>query len=128
MLDTIESERSQDQDQDQLGPCNGPFHDKKYPFIEEFSEFIANVSTKSLEQKLMTQQQRQFAKALWEAENYGGSEAKCAARLREIHGPQWQQVTSIRENMLPLREYYEHVLILEHQKQWEQAKKLAKLP
>lgn len=124
----MESQRCQKQDQEQLSPRKGPLHNRKYPFIEEFSEFIANVSTESLKTKLMTQQQVQFAKAVWEAENYGGSEAKCAARLKEIYGPKWREVTSIKQHMTPLRDYYEYVLILEHQRQWEQSKKLAKLP
>lgn len=128
MLDTTESDRHQKQDQDQLSPRNRTSHGKKYPFIDEFSEFISGLSTKALEQHLMTQQQRQLAKAIWESENYGGSESKCAVRLKEIYGHDWYKVTSINDHMLPLRQYYEHVLVLDHQRQWEQAKKLAKLP
>ena len=128
MLDTSEGNGGEDEDQEQLRPCDLSLHNEKYPFIEEFSEFIANVSTESLEKVLMTPQQRQLAKAVWEAENYGGSESKCAARLKEIYGPKWREFTSIRHHMSPLRDYYEYVLILDHQKQWEQSKKLAKLP
>lgn len=128
MLDSNDGGRGQDQNQDQLRPRNRPGHSEKYPFIDEFSEFIAGVSTESLENFLMTPQQKQLAKAVWEAENYGGSEAKCAVRLKEIYGPQWRQVTSIKQHMAPIRDYYEYVLILDHQRQWEQSKKLAKLP
>lgn len=127
MLSTSNGDRGEDEDQDQLGPCQRFSHDDRYPFIDEFSEFIAGVSTESLKTKLMTPQQCQLAKAVWEAENYGGSEAKCAARLKEIYGPKWYEVTSIKEHMSPLRDYYEYVLILDHQRQWEQSKKLAKL-
>lgn len=128
MLDSDNGTRPQDQDQDQLCPSNGSSHDNKYPFIQEFSEFIATVSTEALKTKLMTPQQVQLAKAVWEAENYGGSEAKCVARLKEIYGPKWREVTSVKEHMTPIRDYYEYVLILDHQRQWEQRKKLAKLP
>jgi len=127
MLSTDHSNRSEDEDQDELGPGQRLSHDLRYPFIDEFSEFIAGVSTESLKNKLMTPQQCQLAKAVWEAENYGGSEAKCAARLREIYGPDWRSITSIKEHMSPLRDYYEYVLILDHQRQWEQSKKLAKI-
>ena len=128
MLGTRNGDGEQDEDQDQLGPSQVFFHEERYPFITEFSEFIASVSTESLKNKLMTPQQCQLAKAVWEAENYGGSEAKCAARLKEIYGPNWREVTSIKEHMKPIRDYYEYVLILDHQRQWEQSKKLAKLP
>lgn len=128
MLDSDNGTRPQDQDQEQLCPCDGSSHDNKYPFIQEFSEFIASVSTESLKTKLMTPQQVQLAKAVWEAENYGGSEAKCVARLKEIYGHNWRQVTSVKDHMAPIRDYYEYVLILDHQRQWEQRKKLAKLP
>ena len=128
MLSSGESKGDENQDQDELGPGDGATHDEKYPFIHEFSEFIASVSTESLKTKLMTPQQVQLATAIWEAENYGGSEAKCVARLKEIYGPRWREVTSVKEHMSPVRDYYEYVLILDHQRQWEQAKKLAKLP
>jgi DNA-binding PadR family transcriptional regulator len=128
MLAPHEGQRDQDQDRQKFGPCDRTPHDEKYPFISEFSEFIASVSTESLEKILMTQQQRQLAKAIWEAENYGGSESKCIARLKEIYGPNWRQLTTVAQHMEPLRKYYEHVLILEHQNQWEHAKKLAKIP
>jgi len=125
----MESNRDQQEDQDELSPSQrATFHTKPYLFIDEFSEFIASVSTESLKAHLMTPQQCQLAKAVWEAENYGGSEAKCAARLQEIYGPKWREITSIKEHMTPLRDYYEYVLILDHQRQWEQSKKLAKLP
>lgn len=128
MLDSDNGTRPQNQDQEQLCPGDGSSHNKSYPFIEEFSEFIASVSTESLKTKLMTPQQVQLAKAVWEAENYGGSEAKCVSRLKEIYGNNWRHLTSVKEHMAPIRDYYEYVLILDHQRQWEQSKKLAKLP
>ncbi len=127
MLNSSNGDGGENEDQDELGPCQRFSHDERYPFIDEFSQFIAGVSTESLKNKLMTQQQCQLAKAVWEAENYGGSEAKCVARLKEIYGPRWRELTSVKEHMSPIRDYYEYVLILDHQRQWEQAKKLAKL-
>lgn len=75
----------------------------------------------------MTRQQRLMAEAIWAAKNYGGSEANCAKHLKEIYGPRWYKVTSIQEHMEPVRTYYEYVLILEHQNQWNKRQELAKL-
>jgi hypothetical protein len=117
----------QNEDQDQLGVGNGSAHGQKYPFIEEFSEFLASVSTHSLKFKLMTHQQRLFAKSLWEAENYGGSLSKCRAHLKEIYGDFWHRLTSIEEHFTDEREYCEYALKLDHMKQWDNRQKLAKL-
>ena len=127
MLNSNEGSGSQDQERNQLGISNGAAHDQQYPFIEEFSEFLSSVSTQALKYKLMTYQQRLFAKSLWEAENYGGSRAKCEARLKEIYGFNWKSVTRVEDHMAPEREYCEYVLILEHQKQWNEAQEKAKL-
>ena len=81
----------------------------------------------TLKYTLMTYQQRLMANAMWEAQNYGGSEAKCKAHLKELYGPKWYQVTSISDHMENPRPYYEYVLILEHQKQWDNAGEKAKL-
>jgi hypothetical protein len=75
----------------------------------------------------MTYQQRLFAKALWEAENFGGSRSKCEARLKEIYGFNWKSITRVEDHMTPEREYCEYVLILEHQKQWNDAQENVKL-
>ena len=128
MLDSDDPQGSENQDEQQLGVCNWATHGDRYPFIQEFSEFLATVPIDSLKYKLMTYQQRLFAQALWEAENYGGSVAKCEKNLKEIYGPQWYKVTSIKDHMTDQRQYYEYVLILEHQRQWENARKLGKLP
>lgn len=128
MLDSTEGQRSEKDDQKQLSDSQGALHNDKYPFIQEFSGFLATVSTASLKYKLMTYQQRLFAKSLWEAQNYGGSQSKCIAHLKEIYGPKWHQITSVSEHMEEERAYCEYVLILDHQRQWENAKKMAKLP
>ena len=126
-LDTNNGCGHQDQDQEQLSVGDGSAHGQKYPFIEEFSDFIAYVSTSSLKFKLMTFQQRLFAKALWEAENYGGSISKCKAHLKEIYGDFWYQLTSVEDHFTDEREYCEYVLKLDHLKQWDNQQKLAKL-
>ena len=126
-LDTNNGCGHQYQDQEQLSVGDGSAHGQKYPFIEEFSDFIASVSTSSLKFKLMTFQQRLFAKALWEAENYGGSISKCKAHLKEIYGDFWYQLTSVEDHFTDEREYCEYVLKLDHLKQWDNQQKLAKL-
>jgi hypothetical protein len=78
------------------------------------------VSIEDLENNLLTHNQKNFAKSLWEAENYGGSRTKCEKRLKEIHGPKWYLVTSIDENMDDIREYYELVLRIDHRQQWDE--------
>lgn len=128
MLDPTEDQRTNNDDCQELSPSDGFFHDEQYPFIKEFSELLATVSTNVLKFTLMTFQQRLLAKALWEAQNYGGSESKCIAHLKEIYGSQWRSVTTIKDHMEPERVYCEYVLILDHQQQWNKTKKQAKIP
>jgi hypothetical protein len=121
-LSSPDTQRAEDQNQQELSISDRPAHKDKYPFIEEFSEFISSVSIESLKYKLMTQQQRSIAEAFWAAENYGGDSRKCEKRLEEIYGKDWYTVTKLSDHMAELREYYEYVLILEHQRQWENSK------
>lgn len=121
-MSSPDTQRAEDQNQQELSICDRPAHKDKYPFIEEFSEFISSVSIESLKYKLMTQQQRSIAEAFWAAENYGGDSRKCEKRLEEIYGKDWYTVTKLSDHMAELREYYEYVLILEHQRQWENSK------
>ena len=37
-----------------------------------------------------------LAKALWEAEYYGGSMEKCQKRLKELHGPKWHHIVKTK--------------------------------
>jgi hypothetical protein len=127
MLNSSENERAENDYQDQLSPCQIFFHDEKYPFIHEFSEFISSVSMGALKYQLMTHQQRIMAQALWEANNYGGSKEKCIKHLKEIYGPVWHKVTTIKDHMEDFRPYCEFVLLMEHQRQWDEREKLAKL-
>ena len=121
MLDTNNTNREESQNQEQLSIGHRATHDKKYPYITEFSDLISKLSIEKL-LELMTSQQKKFANSIWEAENYGGSEAKCEKRLREIHGSKWYQITSIKENMEDIRGYYEYVLRIDHKKQWDDHK------
>lgn len=127
MLNADPAQGAQDQDQEKFGIGDWSFHAEKYPYIGEFSEFLFSLSTKAIKYTLMTYQQRLLAKALWEAENYGGSKDKCAQRLKEIYGPAWNKITTISENFTEERAYCEYVLILDHIKQWDKHKKLATL-
>lgn len=127
MSKTDESQRSQDENQNEFSPGDRSTHGNCYPYLNEFSEFISGVSIDSLKYKLMTHQQRLTAEAMWAANNYGGSTANCAKHLKEIYGQRWYKVTSIEEHMEPVRKYYEYVLVLSHQNQWNQRQKVAKL-
>ncbi len=69
--------------------------------------------------ELLNPIQKRFAELLWEAENYGGSVEKCKKRLIEIYGSKWMEITSIKDHMKNKKEYYELVLSIDHQKQWD---------
>ena len=127
MLEANEAKRSQGQDQQEFSVGNAAAHFSYSPYIQEFSELLSRVSIDVLKFTLLTYQQRLFAEALWEAANYGGSEAKCTKRLQELYGDQWHRLTRISEHMEPKRAYYELVLILDHEKQWAAVKKDVKL-
>ena len=118
MLNANNTDRQQSQNQEQLSIGDRATHDKKYPFLSEFSDLISKLSIGEL-LELMTQQQKMFANAIWEAENYGGSRTKCEKRLKELHGPKWYQITSIDDHMADKRGYYEFVLQIDHRKQWD---------
>lgn len=127
MLHSDHTQGAKDQNQEELGISDRSLHDEKYPFIEEFSEFLSSVPTSALKYTLMTYQQRLLATALWEASNYGGSKEKCIKHLTELYGPKWRTVTKIEDHMEEDRVYCEYVLILEHMRQWDKREKLAKL-
>lgn len=110
-----------------FGPGDRSPHRSCSPHIQEFSELIQKVSTKVLKYTLLTNQQRLFAEAMWEAQNYGGSESKCIKRLQELYGSQWRSMTKLSDHMEPVRTYYEMVLLLDHERQWAEAKKTVKL-
>ena len=127
MLDSDISKRKEDKYQKQLSNSNRSFHNDKYPFLCEFSELLSKVSTKIFEEVLQTSQQKKLAKIFWDAENYGGSEAKCIKQLTERYGPKWHEITSIVKETTDIREYYQLVLILDHKKQWDVYRKSANI-
>jgi len=126
MLDSNPPDRQQSQNQDQLGVSDWTTHDKKYPFLQEFSDLISKLSRPELID-LLTYQQKLFAKSLWEAENYGGSEEKCEKRLKELYGNKWYEVVDFDDHMTDIREYYEYVLRLDHRQQWNKYRESANI-
>ena len=126
MLDPKHTNGEKGQNEDQLSISDGSAHNEKYPFLTEFSDLISNLSIKELK-PLLTHQQLMFAKAIWEAENYGGSIEKCKKRLKELHGPNWYHVVSIKEHMADISEYYKYVLLIDHKIQWDKYKNSAKI-
>jgi len=126
MLGSDHTDREENQNKDQLSISNRSAHDKQYPFLTEFSGLITELSRKDLKE-LMSHQQLLFAKALWEAENYGGSLEKCKKRLKELHGPKWHHIVKLKDHMADIREYYEFVLRLDHKLQWDKYKNYAKI-
>ena len=115
------------QNEKKLCPSNRTLHDTQYPFLQEFSELIAKVSIKLLETRLITSQQKKFATELWEAENFGGSKEKCKKRMQDIHGNNWKEITTIKNEMNDIRHYYELVLLIDHREQWDVFKKSANI-
>lgn len=127
MLDTNDPKGAEDQDQQKFCVSDGSSHESCSPYIEEFSQLLRKVSTEVLKFTLMTNQQRLFAEALWEAQNYGGSESKCIKSLQERYGSQWRSMTKLSDHVEPVRTYYELVLLLDHERQWAEATKNVKL-
>lgn len=99
----------QEDGQDKFGVGDGASHCVS-PFTEDFKELLSLMSTKKM-LSLMSTQQKNLAKALWEAENYGGRPKP--GDLKNVH---------------PKRDYYELVLLMEHQKQWEDRQWYCKQP
>ena len=127
MLGTNKSERQENEQEKQLSVGNRSFHKSCSPYMQEFSELIHNVSTEGLEKILLTHQQLLLAKAWWEAANYGGSKTKCEKQLEIIHGKNWKKITKVEDHMEPIRDYYEMVLRIDHERQWANVKKDVKL-
>lgn len=101
MRNHLEPSNNQGNNKDQLSVSDGPFHGRS-PFSEDFKELLALMSTKTM-LSLMSTQQKNLAKAFWEAENFGGK--PLPGQLKDVY---------------PIREYYEWVLLMDHQRQWEE--------
>ena len=67
MLESNISKRNKNQYQEQLSIGNRSLHNDKYPFLMEFSELIADMSTKDLKNNLLTDSQKMLAESLWMA-------------------------------------------------------------
>lgn len=126
MANSNPSSGCKDDQENELCVCDAPEHGDKYPYLQEFSDFLASLSTKSLFY-LSTHRQRNLAKAFWEAENYGGSREKCRSHLKEIYGADWPKLTRLEDHFTEERKYLEYVLTLEHMQQWDKYRKTAKL-
>ncbi len=124
MLATDEPDRKKDQDQKKFSISDGPVHSDSYPFIQEFSDLLAELSTKEL-YNLLTNQQKRLAKAFWEAENFGGCPEKCKKRLTEIYGPHWTKQVKFRDYFKTIDGYYIYVLLIDHKRQWDKHRKVS---
>lgn len=101
MGDYLEATDDQSNNQDELSVSNRSSHQFS-PFTEDFKELLKAMSTKTM-LSLMSTQQKSFAESMWEACNYGGRPKP--GQLKDIE---------------PKRDYYELVLMMEHQRQWEE--------
>lgn len=103
----LKSTDEQGNDKDQLSVGDGAFHEYS-PFTEDFNELLKAMSTKTM-LSLMSTQQKNFAKSLWEASNFGGRPKPGDLKYLE-----------------PKRDYYELVLMMDHQRQWEEKQRYCK--
>ena len=112
-MNTDNSNRQEEQNEDKLCPGDSAPHSNS-PFKSEFSALLDGLSTKALEY-LLTSQQKNLAKALWEAFNVVKNPTPADYRNQE-----------------PISQYYKWVLLIEHEEQWRQhnvakAQKIVKL-
>jgi len=103
----LQSTDEQGNDKDQLSVGDGAFHEYS-PFTEDFNELLKAMSTKTM-LSLMSTQQKNFAKSLWEASNFGGRPKPGVMKYLEAK-----------------RDYYELVLMMDHQRQWEEKQRYCK--
>jgi hypothetical protein len=100
-LNANKSDGQKNQNKDKLCPGDSTSHSNS-PFKSEFSALLDSLSTKALEY-LLTSQQKNLAKALWEACNVTKNPTPADYRNRE-----------------PIDFYYKWVLLIEHEEQWRQ--------
>ena len=116
------SERHENQKQKQLSIGDRTTHGKKYPFFNDISQLLHDMSMSEL-QNLCTLQEMLLAKSLWEATNYSGSLEKCKKRLTEIYGEDWNEHVKLKDHFRSLRNYYIWVLLISHRQQWDYLQK-----
>ena len=97
----LETTNDQEANQNQLSVSNGAAHSCS-PFTEDFKDLLKAMSTKTM-LSLMSTQQKNLANSLWEASNFGGRPKPGNLKYLE-----------------PKRDYYELVLMMDHQRQWEE--------
>jgi hypothetical protein len=103
----LNSTNDQEGCQDEFSVGNGSAHQHS-PFTEDFKELLKAMSTKTM-LSLMSTQQKNFANSLWEASNFGGRPKPGEMKYVE-----------------PKRDYYELVLMMDHQRQWEEKQRYCK--
>ena len=116
------SEGNENQKQKQLSISDRTTHGKKYPFFNDISQLLHDMSMSEL-QNLCTLQEMLLAKSLWEATNYSGSLEKCKKRLTEIYGEAWHEHVKLKDHFRSLRNYYIWVLLISHRQQWDYLQK-----
>ncbi len=112
------SKGHKNQNQQQLSISNGATHDKNYPFLNDISQLLHDMSTAEL-LKVCSLQENLLAKSLWEAENYSGSIETCKKRLTEIYGEKWSDHVNLKDHFRSIRYYYIWVLLISHRQQWD---------
>ena len=110
MTDSYITKRNQNQDQKQFSISDRSSHIEKYPFLLEFSELIADVSTKDLKNNLLTPEQKMLAESFW------------MSNKNKI-----QSDPSYRPEKTKLRQFYENVLKIDHKQQWDEYRKRANI-
>ena len=110
MLDSNIPKGKEKQNQKQLSISDGSLHNKKYPFLKEFSELIDDMSTKDLKNNLLTDNQKMLAESLWMAN-------KTKKDLDSEFKPKINK----------LREFYIQALITDHKRQWDEYRKSANI-
>ena len=105
----LEPTDDQQDQQNKFSISDRPAHEFS-PFTEDFKELLKAMSTKTM-LSLMSTQQKNFAKAMWEASNFGGRPKPGDLKYLE-----------------PKRDYYELVLMMDHQKQWEDRQRYCQQP
>ena len=110
MLDSDITKRKKNQNQQQFSISNGSFHDKRYPFLTEFSELIEDMSTKDLKNDLLTDSQKMLAESLW-----------MANKTKKDSDPEFKPKRN------KLREFFIQSLITDHKRQWDEYRKSANI-
>ena len=110
MLDSNIPKGKEKQNQKQLSISDGSLHNKKYPFLKEFSELIDDMSTKDLKNNLLTDNQKMLAESLWMA-----NKTKKETDLE------------FKPKINKLREFFIRALITDHKRQWDEYKKSANI-